>query len=196
MQAPMIMIREGDDMAATSGLTFEEFMHRGHFGRFPSEEDWWHHLSLVFPDVRLRRTIESRSTDSLPAPLAVSLAAFWKGLLYEPDSVYAAVRLADDISPDWVMMIRSVAARHPRLFNSEKPKLREIAGALLAISALGLERLAAPSDDHSTTEVGLMTPLLELFEGKRSPAEVMKHLWLTDCNKDPRCLVQHAIERG
>jgi hypothetical protein len=24
----------------------------------------------------------------------------------------------------------------------------------------------------------------------------MKHLWLTDCNKDPRCLVQHAIERG
>ncbi len=44
-------------------------------------------LSMCFPDVRTRRYLEIRMGDSLPYPLNFGYAAFWKGLLYNPDNL-------------------------------------------------------------------------------------------------------------
>lgn len=47
-----------------------------------NNEEIAHLLSMVFPDVRLKKYLEIRVGDSLPYPYNLSYAAFWKGLLY------------------------------------------------------------------------------------------------------------------
>lgn len=47
-----------------------------------SENEIEHILSMVFPDVRIKKFIEIRMGDSLPYPLNLSYIAFWQGLLY------------------------------------------------------------------------------------------------------------------
>ena len=48
----------------------------------PTEADWELHLTSVFPEVRVKRTIEVRGADCVPLPLAMSFVALFKGLFY------------------------------------------------------------------------------------------------------------------
>jgi glutamate--cysteine ligase len=48
----------------------------------PTLGDWETHLNTMFPEVRLKRTLEVRGADSLPSP-ACALPALWTGLLYD-----------------------------------------------------------------------------------------------------------------
>ena len=62
------------------GTTFTDFLERGIGGTWPTLDDWELHLSTVFPDMRLKRFIEVRGTDCVPAPLLPALPALVKGL--------------------------------------------------------------------------------------------------------------------
>lgn len=52
-----------------------------------AQADAWieHALSIVFPDIRLKRYLEIRVMDEVPAPFAFGAAALFKGLLYDDD---------------------------------------------------------------------------------------------------------------
>ena len=52
--------------------------------------DWETHLSTLFPEVRLKRTIELRGADAGPMPQAPALGALWRGLLDDTDARAAA----------------------------------------------------------------------------------------------------------
>jgi glutamate--cysteine ligase len=195
LKAPMLMIRETSGVRPVTDLTFEAFMRQGYCGRFPTEEDWWHHVNLLFPDVRLRRTIEIRGTDSLPSSLAISLATLWKGLLYDQESIKQALRLKEDTRPEWVMFVRQIAARHPGLFAAERDRLRRIASDLISISEAGLQRLGVFVDDNDVSEDQLLMPLKSLVKTGQTPAEIMRQFWLEKWAKDPRSLVKYSMEQ-
>jgi len=66
-----------------------------------SESDVQHALSMVFPDVRIKRILEIRPADSLPVDKAIAYAALVKGLFTAPasldalDKLFAGVTEAD-----------------------------------------------------------------------------------------------------
>lgn len=46
-----------------------------------------HLLSMVFPDVRTKKYIEIRMSDSVPYPYNLSAAILWKSIMYHPDNL-------------------------------------------------------------------------------------------------------------
>jgi glutamate--cysteine ligase len=82
LQVPM-MFRQDEEGNWTSaeGQTFAQWFDDP--GRPPpTMADWDLHLTSVFPEVRIKRTIEVRGADCVPMPLAMSFVALFKGLFY------------------------------------------------------------------------------------------------------------------
>src|SRR5207247_1732914 len=67
-------------------------------GEKPTLLDWEIHLSTLFPEVRLKKYIEVRGTDSGEPASCLALAAFLKGILYDGASRRAAWGLVRDMS--------------------------------------------------------------------------------------------------
>ena len=80
LDVPM-MFRKGPDGAwvPANGQTFRDWMASD---QPPSWPDWELHLTSVFPEVRVKHTIEVRGADCVPLPLAMSFVALFKGLFY------------------------------------------------------------------------------------------------------------------
>ncbi len=68
-------------------------MKYGFRGHRATLKDWETHLNTLFPEVRLKRTIEVRGADSLPANLVCALPALWTGILYDPRALDEAEEL-------------------------------------------------------------------------------------------------------
>ena len=58
-------------------------MRDGFEGATATADDWITHVNSMFPEVRLKRTLEMRSADNQPADLVCALPAIWKGLLHD-----------------------------------------------------------------------------------------------------------------
>lgn len=82
LDVPMLFFERGNKkIHLNSQITFREFMSRGYDGHFATLEDYILHSSLCFPDIRLKKCIEIRNHDSQSLPFAMSVAAFYKGIL-------------------------------------------------------------------------------------------------------------------
>lgn len=80
LDVPM-MFRKGPDgdWVPAHGQTFRDWMASD---TPPNWADWELHLTSVFPEVRVKHTIEVRGADCVPLPLAMSFVALFKGLFY------------------------------------------------------------------------------------------------------------------
>ncbi|MFM9785950.1 hypothetical protein, partial [Streptomyces scabiei] len=58
LSAPMFMFKRGDEMHVNTGQTFRSFFTEGFKGEKPLMSDWLTHLNTLFPEVRLKKTIE------------------------------------------------------------------------------------------------------------------------------------------
>ncbi len=76
------------------GQTFRQWMEQGG-AEGPTAKDWELHLTSVFPEVRIKRTIEVRGADCVPLPLAMGFTALWRGLFYDDRALDAALGLAE-----------------------------------------------------------------------------------------------------
>jgi glutamate--cysteine ligase len=102
LNIPMICIRRDQGYLDATGRTFRQFLddglsvggvtHRATIG------DWEMHLSMVWPEVRMKRYIEVRGCDVVPPDLMLSMVALWKGILYDPDARAASIALTDHLS--------------------------------------------------------------------------------------------------
>ena len=86
LDVPMIFVqRHGTYFGTTQ--TFREFMNNGLLGMKAQMSDWENHISLYFPDVRLKSYIEIRNHDAQNANMTFSVPAFWKGIIYNNDAI-------------------------------------------------------------------------------------------------------------
>lgn len=82
LKVPMIFIeRDNKNIVIDGKITFEEFLKDGFMGYDATLEDYILHQSLCFPDIRLKKYIEIRNHDSSDTKMALSLCAFYKGLM-------------------------------------------------------------------------------------------------------------------
>jgi glutamate--cysteine ligase len=86
LDVPMIFIQRGNEYYQTN-ITFREFMKNGFVTLKATLTDWQNHISLYFPDVRLKSYIEIRNHDAQNATMTFSVPAFWKGIMYNPDAM-------------------------------------------------------------------------------------------------------------
>lgn len=83
---PMIFIEKNGKHIPTGNMTFGEYYRKGYEGYYATIEDWINHLSLYFPDVRLKSYLEIRNHDSQKSEMITAVPALWKALLYNKDA--------------------------------------------------------------------------------------------------------------
>ncbi|MEN0062963.1 MAG: glutamate-cysteine ligase family protein [Myxococcota bacterium] len=82
LDVPMMFIKDAaGNYLAANGMSFRHWMEGG-MGVPPTSADWDLHLTSVFPEVRVKHTIEVRGADCVPLPLAMSFVSLFKGLFY------------------------------------------------------------------------------------------------------------------
>ena len=74
-------------------------------------EDWKTHLNTLFPEVRLKKTIEVRGADVQSTDLACALPALWTGILYDDRALAEAEALVEGWTHDEVADLRTRAWR-------------------------------------------------------------------------------------
>jgi glutamate--cysteine ligase len=173
LDVPMYFVKRGDRYIDVAGQSFRDLM-AGRLPGLPGERatvsDWVNHVSTIFPEVRLKRYLEMRGSDTGPWRRLPALPALWVGLLYDDASLDAAW----EIVKDWT------AAERQKL-RDEVPKLGfaatirgrtvlDLAKECLTLAQAGLKRRdRLDGDGHD--ETGHLEPLGDIAAAGRTPAE-------------------------
>lgn len=173
LDVPMFLIKRGSKIVHNTGQTFRAFMRDGYEGAEATELDWLTHLGTLFPEVRLKKTIEVRGADSLPYALTPALPALCKGLLYDPKTLAQAETLVSKLGYDAVQGVRAqVAACGLEAELAGKPLLawaREVE----ALARAGLGNLHEQAPDPRGDEQRYLDPLRELLSRGETPADAL-----------------------
>jgi len=109
LDAGVMLVRRSDTehVAVPPGLTFAEWIERGHAVGWPTVEDLEYHLTTLFPPVRPRGWLELRMIDALPSPWWRVAGAVGAVLVDDPDAAACARRAVEPVRDCW-----TDAARH------------------------------------------------------------------------------------
>ncbi len=151
LDVPMYFIRRKGKFINVAGASFKDFVlnglgeHRAHWRDF---ED---HMTVAFPEVRLKRYLEVRSADAGPWSHICALPALWKGILYDPISREKASALLGVVSAEELFSLQEAVARDALKADFRGVKVLSFAEKLLELSIEGLarQRLQAGGDDES-----------------------------------------------
>jgi glutamate--cysteine ligase len=168
LDVPMLFLSRGGRYHPLRGVTFRRFMRQGWSGERATIADWSLHLSTLFPEVRLRGTIELRGADATFQPLAAGLAALWRGLLYDEQARAAAWQLVSSASVAERQVLRRAVPRAGLSASLGRTPIAPLAQEMVAIAAAGLRRLR---DGH--LDAVLLEPVLQQAATGRSPAADM-----------------------
>lgn len=187
LDVPMYFVRRGGTYHDASGLSFRDFMD-GKLsimpGELPAIDDFEDHLSTIFPEVRLKRFLEMRGSDSGPWSSLCAFSAFWTGILYDDGALDAAW----DLVKDWSDGDREALRQSVRTIGLQAPipgggTLQELGKQVLDIARAGLRargKLSVSGDD----ETGFLQELDRTLETGQTPAEVLLAKYSGKWNKD------------
>ncbi len=174
LDVPMYFVRRGGRYLDASGLSFRDFLD-GNLAILPGDRpalaDFEDHLSTIFPEVRLKRFLEMRGSDSGPWDSICAFSAFWTGLLYDEaalDSAWLLVR-------DWTAEQRESLRQAVRVLGLRAPLpdgrlLQDLAIEVVDLSRAGLrarDRRSVSGDD----ETGFLSQLEDIARSGQTPAE-------------------------
>ncbi|MCB9791661.1 MAG: glutamate--cysteine ligase [Alphaproteobacteria bacterium] len=164
LDVPMMFYKRDGRWEHARGATFRTFMTQGLEGHFPSWDDWELHQTSVFPEVRVKRTIEIRGADACPLPIALGGIAMWTGLMYDSVALDEATQLARELAAlGEPMQHQACAAKGGlRCRLGGRPAV-EWARALIDIAARGLSR-------SRPAERALLEPVEAMVAHGESPA--------------------------
>ncbi|MFO0812739.1 MAG: glutamate-cysteine ligase family protein [Gemmatales bacterium] len=90
LDVPLLFFSVGTELRKAPAITFRQFMEQGIDDQYPTLSDWKLHLSTIFTEVRMKQFLEVRGADAVPRPYVLAVPAFWKGILYDAESLQAA----------------------------------------------------------------------------------------------------------
>ncbi|MFT3921922.1 MAG: glutamate-cysteine ligase family protein [Myxococcales bacterium] len=177
LDVPMFMVKREGKVVRNTGQTFRSFMDEGFGGTQATYNDWVVHLGTLFPEVRLKKTLELRGADSLPSHLLPALPALWKGLLYDAQT---RDKLENLVSPITYEAAEASRPEYGRLGLKAKLAGREIAEwatQVISLARDGLNRIARPNGvsqkGPSSSEAEYLEPLARMVQRAESPADVL-----------------------
>ena len=171
LDVPMIFIeRAGIGAIPVKNLTFARFLKDGYEGFSAKIEDWELHLSLYFPDVRLKSYLEIRNHDNQRSGLICAVPAFWKGLMYDENAFNAAEETVKSFNYIDFEYMRRKTPKCGLNLNIRGHKIADIALELLKISHSSLK--SAQNNEEKYLE-----PIIELAAQGLTPADVIIKNW-------------------
>src|SRR6185295_8358904 len=134
LDAGMFFIKRGTRLILNTGQSFRDFLRNGFEGQRATHADWFRHLSTLFPDVRLKNTLEVRTCDALPEDLTLAVPALLTGILYDDPALAAAEEIARGVTLSAALTARSEVPRTGLGGQLGGKPLRSLAERLLEIS--------------------------------------------------------------
>lgn len=172
LDVPMFIVKRKAKTLPATHLTFRRFLLDGLDGERATAGDWETHINTLFPEVRLKRTLEMRGVDSLDRRLVISMPALFKGLLYDPRALEAASALASRIGYAELEAVRPDIANNALRAKLQGRPLAAWAGDILDIARAGLERIG-DKNAAGESETKFLAPLAALVEAGDCPADVL-----------------------
>jgi len=182
LEVPMIFISRNGHDVKVENTTFREFLNSGYQGFKPTIDDWYLHLSLYFPDVRLKNFLEFRNCDCQRAELMPALPAFWKGIIYNKQAIDAALDVMKVFNWQDLNEIRHITPKEALNCEVNGVKIHEIAKELIDISVSSLD----------SQEASYLEPLKYLVSRKLTPADIIIDKWQNSWNKDIKQLIKYS----
>jgi glutamate--cysteine ligase len=189
LDVPMYFVYRDGKYIDVAGRSFRDFLD-GKLpelpGQKPTVSDWTDHLSTAFPEVRLKSFLEMRGADAGRWGRICGLPAIWVGLLYDAQALDAAWQLVEH----WKIGEREKLRRDvPKLaldaLTPDGRTMREFAGQILELSALGLTNRAR-LNSAGDNEGGFLDPLREVVATGITPADRLLDKFNNDWNGDVR----------
>ncbi len=170
LDVPMFMIKRGARAFANTEQTFRMFLKDGAHGEHATITDWKMHLNTLFPEVRLKNTLEMRGADAQSTVLLCALPALWKGVVDDATSFAQAQKLVAPLELAQVQAARpEVSYRGLNAELAGKP-VQHWAAELIEIAEAGLQRFAiknAAGEDESIH----LARIKQLVASGKTPAE-------------------------
>jgi glutamate--cysteine ligase len=174
LDVPMYFVYRDGVFHDVAGASFRDFM-AGRLGALPGVRatigDFADHATTAFPDVRLKRYIETRGADSGSPSMMLAQSAFWTGIFYDGAALAAAAALVRGISYEELLALRAEVPRSGLNTRFREGTLRDLAREAVAIAAQGL-RARERLDEAGRDERIYLAPLLEIAAGGPTQAEV------------------------
>jgi glutamate--cysteine ligase len=190
LDAGMFFFMRDGRLVPNTGQTFRSFLRDGYAGNRATVSDWSQHLNTVFPEVRLRRTLEVRSCDALPSSLTLGVPALLVGVLYDSTALEQAREFFGRFDHATVEQARPELVRQGLEARIGHTSARALAETLLDIATVGLRRRAR-IDAEGRDETHYLAGLRELVERGRSPADEL----IEDLPVNPRERAREIVRR-
>jgi glutamate--cysteine ligase len=172
LDAGMFLFLRDGELFENTGQTFRDFNQQGFRGQQATEADWRLHLGTLFPEVRLKSTLEVRCCDSLPPPLTYSLPALLVGLVYDDESLQGAAALADRFDHESAVALQRRVAREGLAAVHDGEPVLPMCTRLLDLAESGLRRRARQGAGGKDEAIYL-APLQELVRAGLTPADLV-----------------------
>jgi glutamate--cysteine ligase len=173
LDAGMFFIKRGPRIVLNTGQTFRSFLEHGFEGQRATQGDWVRHLATLFPDVRLKSTLEVRTCDALPWDLTLSVPALFTGLLYDERALEEAESLAQGVTLEAAQACRAEVARVGLGGRLGTKPVRSFAERLIDIASGGLGRRQR-SNAAGEDEAVYLRPLARLVARGLSPSDALR----------------------
>ncbi len=171
LDAPMFLIKRDDVVLENTGQSFRSFLKHGFRGHRATSTDWQTHINTLFPEVRLKRTLEVRGADSQSAALTCALPALWTGILYDDRALDEAEALTESFTYAELEALRPAIAERALGATFRGEKLAALAERVLVIAEGGLARRARMRNGKD--ERVHLARLGSLVEKGQCPADVL-----------------------
>jgi len=172
LDVPMFLFKRGGEKVVNTGQTFRSFWKSGFEGHHATLDDWRTHLNTLFPEVRLKKTIEIRGADAQSTDMKCALPALWTGILYDDGALAEAEALTDGWQHDELAELRTRAWREGLRASFRGSPLAKVAERVVAIAEGGLERRARLGESGKDERVHLAR-LRKLVSKGLTPADVL-----------------------
>jgi glutamate--cysteine ligase len=195
LDVPMVFVARKGAWLPMHGLPFRRFLKEGYRGLQPIYADWALHLTSIFTEVRLKTYVEIRGADSVPPALAIALAAFWKGILYDEWARRDAWKLVSSHSFERRLAFQREVALKGLEARLGGTSARELAAELVRLGRGGLERMPSQPQGPPACvgEAAFLDPLEEIVlkRGEVPAARLLENWKAGDCT--PRALLEEAM---
>lgn len=189
LDVPMFMFKRDGQRIENTGQTFRSFMQDGFEGHRAQMGDYTTHLNTLFPEVRLKKTLEVRGADAQSEATSPALAALYIGLYYDDRALAEASELVRDFTLAETSAVRAEVWRLGLDAPFRGATLRGLAERVIAIASGGLSRRARV--EGGVDETAHLRPIADLVAQGRSPADVL----LADLPSDPAARASEIVRR-
>ena len=187
LEVPMYFVYRDGKYIDVAGNSFVDFMGgklKGFEGQYPTIKDWEDHITVAFPEVRLKQYLEMRGADGGPWNIICALPALWVGLLYDSQSQSDALSLAKPLMDANLLEEGRISAATFALNGMiGNVSIDKLASDMLDISRDGLKR-RNKIDGRGLDESQFLDPLFYILDNKQTGAEKLLQKYNGSWNKN------------